>query len=147
MSGTVGFSDILKDLDKFEQSLGEWVTQIDELNNRISNLESDKASSEKRAAELNQSLTNIENLLSDMDAKVERVANMSSLEGVKEIVNSFEGTLDVFKKRFSKLAKRIEDQEVKTAVLERMYETANKPLDTLMRAIDEQKSVINKLGE
>ena len=146
-SSTVGFSDILKDLDKFQQSLGDWVTQIEELNNRISNLESGKASSEKQAEELNQGLANIENLLSDMDAKVERVENMSSLEGVKEIVKSFEGTLNVFKKRFSKLANRIEDQEVKTAVLERMYKTANKPLDTLMKAIDEQKSVINKLGD
>ncbi len=50
-SGTVGFSDILQDLDKFEKSLGDWVSQIEELNGRISNLESDKASSEKRAAE------------------------------------------------------------------------------------------------
>jgi uncharacterized coiled-coil protein SlyX len=146
-SGAVGFSDILKDLDKFQQSLGDWVTQIDELNTRISNLESDKASREKQAAELNQSLANIENLLSNMDAKVERVENMSSLEGVKEIVKSFEGTLNVFKKRFSKLANRIEDQEVKTSVLERMYKAANKPLNTLMQAIDEQKSVINKLGD
>jgi uncharacterized coiled-coil protein SlyX len=147
LSGTVGFSDILKDLDKFEQSLGEWVAQIEELNGRISNLESDKASREKQAAEFNQSIANIENLLSDMDAKVERVVNMSSLEGVKEIVKSFEGTLNVFKKRFSKLANRIEDQEVKTSVLEKIYKTANKPLDTLMRALDEQKSVINKLGD
>ncbi|MBC8551303.1 MAG: hypothetical protein H8D23_16785 [Candidatus Brocadiales bacterium] len=146
-SGTVGFSDILKDLQKFEQSLGDWVTQIDELNSRISNLESDKASREKQAAEFNQSMANIENLLSDMDAKVDRVANMSSIEGVKEIVKSFEGTLNVFKKRFSELANRIEDQEVKTSVLEKMYKTANKPLDTLMQAIDEQKSVINKLGD
>ena len=145
--GTVGFSDILKDLEKFQTSLGDWVTQIEELNARISNLESDKASREKQTAELNNSLANIENLLSDMDAKVERVENMSSLEGVKEIVKSFEGTLNVFKKRFSKLANRIEDQEVKTAVLERMYKTANKPLDTLMQAIDEQKSAINKLGD
>ena len=145
-SGAVGFSDILKDLEKFQNSLGDWVTQIDELNSRISNMEGDKVSSEKKAEELNQGLANIENLLSDMDAKVDRVANMSSLEGVKEIVKSFEGTLNVFKKRFSKLANRIEDQEVKTSVLERMYKTANKPLDTLMQAIDKQKSVIDKLG-
>ena len=144
--GTVGFSDILKDLDSFQKSLGDWVTQIEELNGRISNMESEKASRNKQTAELNQSLANIEDLLSDMDAKVERVENMSSLEGVKEIVKSFEGTLNVFKKRFSKLANRIEDQEVKTAVLERMYKTANKPLDTLMQALDEQKSVISKLG-
>jgi uncharacterized coiled-coil protein SlyX len=146
-SSTVGFSDILKDLEKFQQSLGDWVTQIGELNSKISDLESDNASREKQVAEFNQSIANIENLLSDMDAKVDRVENMSSLEGVKEIVKSFEGTLNVFKKRFSKLANRIEDQEVKTAVLERMYKTANKPLDTLMQAIDEQKSVISKLGD
>ncbi|KHE90963.1 MAG: hypothetical protein SCABRO_03264 [Candidatus Scalindua brodae] len=146
-SEPIAFSDILKDLQKFQQSLGDWVTQIDELNNRISNLEKDKASKEKQAAEFSQSMANIENLLSNMDAKVERVANLSSVEGVKEIVKSFEGTLNVFKKRFSELANRIEDEEVKTAVLERMYQTANKPLDTLMRALDEQKSVISKLGE
>ena len=144
--GTVGFSDILKDLEQFQTSLGDWVTQIEELNGRISNLEGDKASREKQTAELNQSLANIEDLLSNMDAKVERVENMSSLEGVKEIVKSFEGTLNVFKKRFAKLANRMEDQEVKTAVLERMYKTANKPLDTLMQALDEQKNVISKLG-
>ncbi len=145
--GTVGFSDILKDLESFQQSLGSWVTQIDELSSRISDLESDKASSEKQARELSQGLANIENLLGDMDAKVDRVANMSSLEGVKDIVKSFEGTLNVFKKRFATLSKKLEDQEVKTAVLERMYKTANKPLDTLMQAIDEQKRVIDKLGD
>ncbi len=37
-SDTVCFSDILKDLQKFEKSLGSWVTQIEELNNRISGL-------------------------------------------------------------------------------------------------------------
>jgi len=146
-SGTVGFSDILNDLQKFQQSLGDWVTQIDELNSRISDLEKDKASKEKQAAEFSQSMANIENLLSDMDTKVDRVANLSSVEGVKEIVKSFEGTLNVFKKRFSELANRIEDEEVKTAVLERMYKTANKPLDTLMQAMDEQKGVINKLED
>ena len=147
LSSAVGFSDILKDLDSFQKSLGDWVTQVDELNSRITSMESEKASREKQATEFNQGLANIENLLSDMDAKVERVANMSSLEGVEEIVESFEGTLNVFKKRFSKLANRLEDQEVKTAVLERMYKTANKPLDTLMQALDEQKSVINKLRD
>ena len=146
-SGTVGFSDILKDLQKFENSLSGWVTQIDELNSRTSNLESDKASRDKQVAEFNQTKVDIEKLLSDMDAKVERVANMSSLEGVKDIVSSFEGTLNIFKKRFSKLANRIEDQEVKTAVLERMYKTANKPLETLMQALDKQKGIIVKLEE
>ena len=52
-----------------------------------------------------------------------------------------------FKNRFSELAKRLEDQEVKTAVLERIYKTAQKPVETLINSIDEQKSIINKLSE
>jgi len=44
------------------------------------------------------------------------------------------------------MAKRLEDQEVKTAVLERIYDTAQRPLENLMQAIDEQKEVINNLA-
>ena len=68
--------------------------------------------------------------MTDLNARVDKVVKMSSLKGVKDIVKSFEGTLDVFKNRFSELAKRLEDQEVKTAVLERIYKTAQKPIET-----------------
>ncbi|MFQ5685482.1 MAG: hypothetical protein ACE5GV_02360 [Candidatus Scalindua sp.] len=142
-----GFSDILKDLKSFEESLGDWVKQTDELSQRLSELERERNAREKQIADYNQSMANIENLITGLDAKVEKVAKMSSLKGVKDIVKSFEGTLNVFKKRFSKLAKRLEDQEVKTAVLERIYQTAQKPVETLISSIDEQKSVINKLAE
>ena len=142
-----GFSDVLKDLQKFTESLGDVVTQISELGNRISTLESENKSKDKQIAEYNQSMGNIEAHLKDLDANVERVANMASLKGVKDIVKEFEGTLKVFKKRFAKLDNRVEDQEVKTAVLEKMYKTANQPLDTLMQTLDEQKSLIESLEE
>lgn len=140
-----GFSDILKDLQKFTESLGDVVTQISELSRRMSTLESDNQSRDKQIAEYNQSMINIEAHLKDLDANVERVANMASLKGVKDIVKSFEGTLDVFKKRFAELANRVEDQEVKTNVLEKMYKTANQPLDSLMQTIDSQKGLIDRL--
>ena len=142
-----GFSDVLKDLQKFTESLGDVVSQISELSKKISALESENKSKDKQIAEYNQSMDNIEAHLKDLDANVERVANMASLKGVKDIVKEFEGTLNVFKKRFSKLAKRVEDQEVKTSVLEKMYKTANQPLDTLMQTLDEQKGLIGRLEE
>ncbi len=140
-----GFSDILKDLQNFTESLGDVVTQISELDDRISTLESENKSKEKQIAEYNQSMDNIEAHLNDLDANVERVANMASLKGVKDIVKEFEGTLKVFKKRFAKLDNRVEDQEVKTSVLEKMYKQANLPLETLMQTLDEQKRIIEGL--
>ncbi len=142
-----GFSDILKDLKNFEESLSDWVVQTSELSQRFSALESESGAREKQIADYHQSMADIGNLLTDLDAKVDKVAKMSSLEGVRDIVKSFEGTLDVFKKRFSQLAKRLEDQEVKTAVLERIYLTAQKPIDILIKATDEQTDIINKLTE
>jgi len=142
-----GFSDILKDLKNFEESLSDWVVQTNELNKRLSELEGERESREKQVADYNQGVADIGNLIVDLDAKVDKVSKMSSLKGVKDIVKSFEGTLDVFKQRFSEMAKRLEDQEVKTAVLERIYKTTQKPVETLISSIDEQKSVINKLTE
>jgi hypothetical protein len=142
-----GFSDILKDLKNFEESLSDWVVQTNELSQKFSELEGERKAREKQMADYNQSMADIGNLLTALDAKVDKVAKMSSLEGVRDIVKSFEGTLDVFKQRFSKMAKRLEDQEVKTAVLERIYKTAQNPVETLVNSIDEQKSIINKLAE
>lgn len=144
---TNGFSDILKDLKNFEESLSDWVKQTNQLSQRLSELEGDRKARDKQIADYNRSMDDIGNLLNDLNNKVDRVANMSSLKGVKDIISSFEGTLDVFKKRFSELAKKLEDQEVKTAVLERIYQTAQKPVETLINSIDEQKSVINKMVE
>ena len=144
---TNGFSDILKDLKNFEKSLSDWVKQTDELSQRLSEMEGERGAREKQIADFNRSMADIGNLITDLNAKVDKVANMASLKGVKDIVNSFEGTLDVFKKRFSEMAKRLEDQEVKTAVIERIYQTSQKPVETLINSIDEQKSVISKLAE
>ncbi len=146
-NGSSNAASLIEDLKSFEESLGEWVTQTNELNKRLSELEDEREAREKQIVDYNQSITNIEDLITDLNAKVDKVAKMSSLKGVKNIVKSFEGTLDVFKKRFSKLAKRIEDQEVKTAVLERIYKTSQKPVETVMQAVDEQKEVVNKLAK
>lgn len=144
---TNGFSGVLEDLRNFEKSLGDWVTAISDLNKRLSNLESELEARDKQTADFNQSIANIENLIADLNAKVEKIERTGSVSGVKSAIKSFEGTLNVFKERFSQMAKKLEDQEVKTAVLERIYKTAQKPLETLMQAIDEQQGIINNLVE
>jgi hypothetical protein len=146
-NGSSHAASLIEDLKSFEQSLGAWVAQTNELNKRLSELEGEREAREKQIADYNQSMANIEGLITDLNAKVDKVEKVSSLEGVKDILKSYEGTLNVFKKRFSEMAKRLEDQQVKTAVLEKIYQTAQKPLETVMQAVDEQKEVVNKLTQ
>ncbi len=143
--GANSAAGVVEDLQNFQQSLGEWVTNINELNQRLSNLEKNIETKDKQLTDVNQSLSNIEKLLANLNAKVDKVEKMGSVSGVKDILKTYEGTLNVFKKRFSEMAKRLEDQQVKTAVLERIYKTSQKPLETLMTAIDEQKEVVKNI--
>ena len=86
---TNGFSDILKDLKNFEESLSDWVKQTNELSQRLSELEGDRKARDKQIADYNRSTADIGNMITDLNAKVDKVANMASLKGVKDIVNSF----------------------------------------------------------
>ena len=145
-NGSSDAASLIEDLKNFEQSLSEWVANFNKLEERFSDFEKDLQTREKQIADFNKSVDSIKNLIADMNAKVDKVEKMGSASGIKDALKDFEGTLNVFKKRFSKMAKRLEDQEVKTAVLERIYDTAQRPLETLMQAIDEQKDVINNLA-
>ncbi len=146
-NGSSDAASLIEDLKNFEQSLSEWVTNFDKLEQRFSNLENNLDAKDKQLADFNQSITNIENLVANINTKIEKVEKMGSVSGMKDILKSYEGTLNVFKRRFSEMAKRLEDQEVKTAVLGKIYDTAQKPLETLMQAIDEQKEVINNMAK
>ncbi|MFQ5963348.1 MAG: FxLYD domain-containing protein [Candidatus Scalinduaceae bacterium] len=139
-------ASMLEDLRNFEKSLTEWVANFNKLEQRFSALEKNHEATDKQLTNVNESLSNIEILLTNLNAKVEKVEKMGSVSGVSDILKTYEGTLNVFKKRFSKMAKRLEDQEVKTAVLEKIYATAQKPLETMIVAMDEQREVINNLA-
>ena len=140
-------SDIVNDLKNFEKSLSEWVANFDKIDKRLSNLEGGIEIKDKQQAELNRSIANIEDLLTNLEAKIDNIGRTKSVAGVEKAIKSFEGTLDVFKNRFSEMAKRLEDQEVKTTVLEKIYKASQNPVETMMQAIDEQKKVISALME
>jgi Skp family chaperone for outer membrane proteins len=145
-NGSSDAASLIEDLKNFEQSLSEWVANFNKLEERFSDFEKDLQTREKQIADFNRSVDSIKNLITDMNAKVDKVEKMRSASGIRSTLKEFEGTLNVFKRRFSEMAKRLEDQEVKTAVLGKIYDTAQRPLETLMQAIDEQKEVINNMA-
>jgi len=137
---------VLEDLKSFEKSLSEWLSSLDNMDKRISDIEQNFQVQEKEQSGLNQSIAGIESMLSDLNAKVGKIEKMKDVSGVRNILKSYEGTLNVFKKRFSGMAKKVEDLEVKTAVLEKIYKTSQEPLENLMQAIDEQNVLITSLA-
>lgn len=147
LGSSASAASILEGLNSFQESLAGWVEKVEKLEERFSTVENDLEAKEKKLAEINSSLSHIESLLSQLDSKLTKVQNMRSVEGVKETLQSFNEVLDVFKKRFAEMAKRLEDQEVKVSVLEKVYETAQNPVETVIRELDQQKEIISALTE
>jgi predicted nucleic acid-binding Zn-ribbon protein len=146
-AGSSGAASMLEGLTSFQESLTGWVDKVEDLEQRFSAVENDLEVKDKQLAEINSSLSKIEDLLSKLDSKIIVVQNMRSVAGLKKTLKSYEDTLDVFKKRFAEMAKRLEDQEVKISVLEKVYATAQNPVQTMMSELDQQNKRINVLAD
>ncbi|MCP5003238.1 MAG: hypothetical protein GY941_04695 [Planctomycetes bacterium] len=146
-AGLSSAASMLEDLNNFQESLSGWVEKIEQLENRSSAVEKDLEIKDQQLSEINNTLSSIEGLLSKLDSRVTKVQNMRSVEGVKKALQSFDDALDIFKKRFAEMAKRLEDYEVKVSVLEKVYATAQNPVETVVRELDKQQEIINALSE
>ncbi len=81
-------------------------------------------------------------------AKIDIVEKSSSIAEIKQLIEAFGKTFDVFKKNMSDLTKRIEDAEVKNAVLEKRVMETQKPIEPVKKALEElSKVVLEKLGD
>jgi len=79
---------------------------------------------------------------------MESLEKTASIAEVKGMLDSFGKTFDVLKKLLSDITKRVEDQEIKTSVLEKRYQEAQRPLEPIKKAIEDlNKLVTDKLGE
>lgn len=111
----------------FKKSVGDSLTPVKEVEKII------KANEEK---------------LNSIVSRMEGIEKSASVADVKGLLDSFGKTLDVIKKLLSDLTKRVEDQEVKNAVLEKRYQEAQRPLEPIKKAIEDlNKLVTDKLGE
>ena len=147
IGSSAGAASMLEGLSSFQESLAGWVEKVESLEGKLSVLEKDLGAKDKKLTDIKSSLSNIESLLSKLDSKITKVEKTRSVQGVRESLKSYEDILDIFKERFAEMAKKLEDQEVKVAVLEKIYATAQNPVETLLREMDKQKESINALAE
>ena len=143
-----GSQDVLKELDDFQRSLSNWMKNLDMLNSQFTAFEKNVSENLAPLKGFDKMMKGIDEKLNTSMSKMESLEKTTSIAEVRGMLDSFGKTFDVLKKLVSDLKKSVEDQEIKTAVLERRYQEAQKPLEPIKKAIEDlNKLVTNKLGE
>ncbi len=143
-----GSQEVMKELDDFQKSLSNWMKNLDNLGPQFMALQKSVGDSLTPIKEFEKIIKGNEEKLNSIVSRLEDIEKSASVAGVKGLLDSFGKTLDVVKKLLSDLAKRVEDQEVKTAVLEKRYQEAQRPLEPIKKAIEDlNKLVTVKFGE
>ena len=143
-----GSQDVLKELDDFQKSLSSWMKNLDMLNSQFTAFEKNVSENLAPLKGFDKMMKGIDEKLNTSMSKMESLEKTASIAEVKGMLDSFGKTFDVLKKLVSDLKKSVEDQEIKTAVLETRYQEAQKPLEPIKKAIEDlNKLVTNKLGE
>lgn len=139
---------VMKELDDFQKALSGWMKNLDTLSSQFTSLQKSVGDSMAPLKEFEKTIKGNEVKLNSIDSRLAGLERLSSVADVKGLLDSFGKTLDVLKKLLSDLTKRVEDQEIKTAVLEKRYQEAQRPLEPIKKAIDDlSKLVTDKLGE
>ena len=143
-----GSQDVLKELDDFQRSLSNWMKNLDTMGSQFTTLQKNVSESLAPLKEFDKMMKGIDEKLNNNISKMESLEKTASIAEVKGMLDSFGKTFDVLKKLLSDITKRVEDQEVKAAVLEKRYQEAQRPLDPIKKAIEDlNKLVTDKLGE
>ena len=143
-----GSQDVLKELDDFQKSLSNWMKNLDTLGSQFNSLQKNVSESLAPLKEVDKMIKGIDEKLNTSMSKMASLEKTTSIAEVKGMLDSFGKTFDVLKKLLSDLAKRVEDQEIKAAVLERRYQEAQRPLEPIKKAIEDlNKLVTDKSNE
>ena len=143
-----GSQDVLKELDEFQRSLSNWMKNLDTIGSQFTVLQKNVTESLAPLKEFDKMIKGIDEKLNNSMSKMESLEKTASVAEVKGMLDSFGKTFDVLKKLLSDITKRVEDQEIKTSVLEKRYQEAQRPLDPIKKAIEDlNKLVTDKLGE
>ena len=140
--------DVLKELNDFQKSLSNWMKNLDTLGSQFISLQKNVSESLAPLKEFDKMIKGIDEKLNTSMSKMASLEKTTSIAEVKGMLDSFGKTFDVLKKLLSDLAKRVEDQEIKAAVLERRYQEAQRPLEPIKKAIEDlNKLVTDKSNE
>lgn len=146
--GKGGSQDVLKELDDFQSSLSNWMKNLDLLGTQFSTLQKNVNDSLAPLKDLDKIIKEVEGKLNTSISKMESLEKAGSIAEVKGMLDSFGKTFDVLKKLLSDLTKRVEDQEIKSAVLEKRYLEAQRPLEPIKKTLEDlSKLVTDKLSD
>ena len=137
----------VKTSENFKKPLSPWNQQFDSITKRLSELESNFEAKAIKQKDFNQHNVDMKNSIANLNAKIDKVEKTGSILETDNIAKSFKDTIDVLNKRSAAMANRLENLEVKVAVIEKIYRVSQNPLETLMKVIDEQTTVINTIKE
>ncbi len=141
--------DVMKSFSTFEKSLSDWMQSVEALKGRIAEVEKGLQGGlggavMDRLSEINKNINSLRTELTDMTVRINKIE--TTLGGGENPMVQFGKTLDVLKKGVSDLGKKIEDQEVVTAVLEKRYQEYMRPLDPIKKDITQNQEAIKKLS-
>lgn len=115
-------SDILSEFSS-------WMDKMEDLAAKVDRVEKDLES-------FNEVIETLEAKERTVTKLITRIEALESSEGAAQ-------TIEVLKEGLADLRKVVEDQQVITAVLEKKYQAAQRPLDPLKNAIEEQKQAVS----
>ncbi len=118
---------------------------IQDNNERLANMEDNHKIEKKQQDKCNCNLSNLKTAIKSQTERLNKIEKIESLVKINDISKSFETTLGVLNKNVSEMVKRFEDLEVRFAVIEKTYTKDQKPLETLMTAMEKQKNIISNL--
>ncbi|MFQ5862599.1 MAG: hypothetical protein ACE5IC_05695 [Candidatus Brocadiales bacterium] len=143
---------VTKPLSEFERSLTKWMRSMETLADRIDALEKkiDEATGTspqltRTLAEIADSVGALRSDFSRFNARLSRVENTLGGAAGENPMVTFGRTLNTLKKNMAELTKRVQDQEVVSAVLESKYADYMRPLEPIKKTQDEQKEIIGTL--
>ncbi len=124
-----------------------WNKLYDSMNKRLTKLENNYKTKVIEQKEFNRNNVEINNSIKNLNARINKVEETSSLLKTNNIAKSFKDTINILNKKSAEIEKRLETLEVNVSVIEKIYQVSQSPLETLMKIIDEQAAVINKIEE
>ncbi len=140
--------DVVKELTDFQNALLNWMKGFDTIKSQFSAFQKEVEQSLAPLKDFDKSLKGTEEKMNTVLAKIDIVEKSSSIAEVKQLIETFGKTFEVFKKNMSDLTKRIEDQEIKNAVLEKRVMETQKPIEPVKKALEElSKVVMEKLSD
>jgi predicted nucleic acid-binding Zn-ribbon protein len=146
LMGAKDFEQVSKSLSGLEEFLSSWSTSMEGLEDKVAVLEERMAEETQAKKDILKSLSSIENHLAEMNVRLKSVEKLPTF--FSEMPTETLGkTLRFYNETIADLKKQIENQQVITAVLEKKYQEAQRPLEPVKKEIEEVRKQVVDLSQ